>query len=135
MLNKSILLVENEPAQRELVRHVLEPRGCSITEAGDGAAAIKELATGTFAAILLDLRMPHASGEMVIQWVLANRPEVKPQILVVTGDVLSPGLDAFLDRAQIPMLCKPYLLADLVSAVEKIIARAPAEPSRRSASS
>ena len=81
--------------------------------------------------IITDLRMPGGSGEFVIQWILANRQHLRSRVLIVTGDLLSPGLEAFLEKVQIPMLPKPYLLADLIQLVEGIAdGRAVSIPSR-----
>jgi CheY-like chemotaxis protein len=115
------LLIEDDAAQRELVHHVLEPYGFEVQEASTGDAGIKKIVETDFDVLLVDLRMPKLSGEFVIQWVLANRPKLRERILVITGDLLSPGLDAFLGSAKVPMLAKPYLLADLVGAVKKIV--------------
>ena len=138
---KPILLIEDEPAQRELVRHVLEPRGFEVTEAQNGREGIAHLERCEYAVIILDLRMPGGSGEFVIQWILANRIHLRSRILVCTGDLLSPGLEVFLSRVQLPMLPKPYLLGQLIEAVERIAAgftalkTANGEPSRVTASS
>ena len=117
-----ILLIEDEQAQRELVRHVLEPRGFDVAEAKNGREGIALLEKREFAAIVLDLRMPGGSGEFVIQWILANQIHLRSRVLVVTGDLLSPGLDVFLNKVEVPMLPKPYLLAQLIEAVERIVA-------------
>jgi CheY-like chemotaxis protein len=119
-----VLLIEDDAAQRELVRHVLEPHGFEIHEAATGDAGIRKIQETVYEALLVDLRMPKLSGEFVIQWALAHRPELRERILVITGDLLSPGLDAFLASAQVPMLAKPYLLSDLVDAVKKIVGAA-----------
>lgn len=121
-MNRPLLLIEDEQAQRELVRHVLSPRGFVVTEAQNGREGIAHLERGDFAVIVMDLRMPGGSGEFVIQWILANRIHLRSRILVVTGDLLSPGLEVFLSRLQLPMLPKPYLLTSLVDAVERIAA-------------
>lgn len=121
-----VLLIEDDAAQRELVHHVLEPHGYEVREASTGDAGIKQIVENDFDALLVDLRMPKLSGEFVIQWVLANRPQLRERILVITGDLLSPGLDAFLATAQVPLLAKPYLLSDLVDAVKKIVGAATA---------
>jgi CheY-like chemotaxis protein len=121
-LVKSILLIEDEQAQRELVRHVLEPRGFEVTEAQNGGEGIAYLERREYAVILLDLRMPGGSGEFVIQWILANRIELRSRVLIVTGDLLSPGLEVFLNKVKLPMLPKPYLLGQLIAAVESIAA-------------
>jgi CheY-like chemotaxis protein len=115
-----ILLIEDEQAQRELVRHVLEPRGFEVIEANNGREGIAHLERREFAVILLDLRMPGGSGEFVIQWILANRMHLRSRILVMTGDLLSPGLEVFLNKVEVPLLPKPYLLASLITMVEGI---------------
>ena len=117
---RPILLIEDEQAQRELVRTVLEPRGFEVTEAQNGGEGIAHLERQEFAVIILDLRMPGGSGEFVIQWILANRIHLRNRVLVCTGDLLSPGLEIFLSKLQLPMLPKPYLLAQLIEAVERI---------------
>jgi DNA-binding NtrC family response regulator len=119
-VRRSILLIEDEQAQRELMRHVLEPRGFEVTEAENGREGIVHLETRDFAVIILDLRMPGGSGEFVIQWILANRIHLRSRVLIVTGDLLSPGLEMFLTKVQIPMLQKPYLLAQLIDSVEDL---------------
>jgi CheY-like chemotaxis protein len=119
-VKQPILLIEDERAQRELVRHVLEPRGYEVTEAQNGREGIVQLERREFAVILLDLRMPGGSGEFVIQWILANRIHLRSRVLIITGDLLSPGLEVFLSKVQLPMLAKPYLLAQLIEAVDSI---------------
>jgi CheY-like chemotaxis protein len=103
-----------------LVRHVLEPRGFEVTEAQNGAEGIAHLERREYTVIILDLRMPGGSGEFVIQWILANRIHLRNRVLICTGDLLSPGLEVFLSKLQLPMLPKPYLLGQLIEAVERI---------------
>jgi CheY-like chemotaxis protein len=113
-------LIEDEPAQRELVRHVLEPHGFEVTEAQNGGEGIVHLERREYAVIILDLRMPGGSGEFVIQWILANRIHLRSRVLICTGDLLSPGLEVLLNKLHLPMLPKPYLLSQLIEAVEAI---------------
>lgn len=124
-MGKSVLVIEDEPAQRSLIREVLQPHGYELFEAENGEAAIRQLVRADFNAILLDLRMPGGSGEFVVQWILANRPYLKPRVLVVTGDVLSRGAQAFLNKVQLPLLAKPYNVSELVKAVEKMMGGEP----------
>ncbi len=120
-MGKSVLVIEDEPAQRSLICDVLQPHGYELFEAENGEAAIRQLARADFNAILVDLRMPGGSGEFVVQWILANRRDLKRRVLIVTGDVLSKGAQAFLNKVQIPLLAKPYNVSELVKAVEKMI--------------
>jgi CheY-like chemotaxis protein len=116
-----VLLMEDDAAQRDLVSHVLEPLGFEVHGAETGECGIRAIQDQDFQAILVDLRMPKLSGEFVIQWILANRPRLRERVLVITGDLMSPGLDAFLSTVEVPMLAKPYLLDDLIKAVRKIV--------------
>ncbi len=124
-MSRSILVIEDEQSQRDLLRQVLESRGYEVTDADSGQDGIQKLTAADYDGILVDLRMPHGSGEFVIQWILNNTPLMRCRILVITGDQLSPGLEAFLERVNVPMIAKPYLLADLLHAVAQV---APPEP-------
>jgi CheY-like chemotaxis protein len=120
---RSVLLVEDVAAQRDLVRQVLERREWTVTAVGDGRDGISCLQERDFDAILLDLRMPVCSGEFVVEWVLKNRIHLRSRIIIVTGAALSQGLAAFLKHLEIPLLPKPYSLNQLISAVEAIAGR------------
>jgi CheY-like chemotaxis protein len=117
---RSLLLVEDVAAQRDLVRQVLQRMDFTVTAVGDGREGILCLQKQDFDAILLDLRLPVCSGEFVVQWILANRIHLRSRIVIVTGDLSAPGLAYFFDL-KIPVLQKPYSLQQLIQAVEKIV--------------
>jgi CheY-like chemotaxis protein len=120
---RSLLLIEDVAAQRELVSQVLQRKEFSVTPVGDGREGIVWLQQRDFDAILLDLRLPGCSGEFVVQWILQNRSHLRSRILIVTGDLSAPGLAFFFDL-KIPVLQKPYSLEQLIKAVESIAAPA-----------
>ena len=65
----SVLIVEDDPALRELYADVLRDEGWLVQEAGDGLEALDLLAVGTPpCVVVLDLRMPRMDG-----WELAPR--------------------------------------------------------------
>lgn len=105
---------------RTLIHSILAPLGYDTVPAPDGRAAIQHLAQTDYDAILVDLGLPDVRGEMVIQWVLSNRPQLKPRILVVTGVVLTAGLEAMLESLKIPVIRKPFGNQQLIAAVESI---------------
>src|SRR5881397_3188088 len=62
-MSKTVLVVDDDPTQRRLIQAVLEREGFAVAHAESGDEAIKRLAAGGSAdVILLDLVMPGTSG-------------------------------------------------------------------------
>ena len=57
-----ILLTDDDPHLRRLVRTYSELEGFECTEAGDGAAAVTALKQSAFDLVLLDVMMPGPDG-------------------------------------------------------------------------
>jgi CheY-like chemotaxis protein len=63
MRARPILLVEDDPDARDMVRFFLEENGCRVTTAPDGLAALESVSRTRPALILLDLAMPRMDGQ------------------------------------------------------------------------
>jgi CheY-like chemotaxis protein len=87
---QDILLVEDEPNIRELMRRVLEKDGWIVTEADNGSVALQRLATLRPALIVLDLMMPEMDGFQVIEALRQNDLWRALPVVVVTAKDLSP---------------------------------------------
>ncbi|MCC6532519.1 MAG: response regulator [Burkholderiales bacterium] len=57
-----VLVVDDGPENRELVRLVLEEAGIEVEEAGDGLAGVTRTLDGRFDAVLMDVQMPRLDG-------------------------------------------------------------------------
>ncbi len=57
-----VLIVDDDPSVRELVRRALEKEGVAVAEAGHGRAGLAEVARRRPGLILLDLMMPELDG-------------------------------------------------------------------------
>jgi two-component system alkaline phosphatase synthesis response regulator PhoP len=63
-----ILIVEDDPAVREIVQIALEREGMSVEAVGDGEAALKRLrSAGSFDLVVLDIMLPGIDGISVCQ--------------------------------------------------------------------
>ena len=58
-----ILIVDDEPRIRELIRENLQYSGYTCEEAGDGSAALSLLTGGGYDLVILDLMMPFMDGK------------------------------------------------------------------------
>jgi CheY-like chemotaxis protein len=78
-----ILVVDDNPADRDLFRGLLEKGGYVVTECGSGKEALSALETISVDLMILDLSMPDIDGFNVLQAVRAKHPGLK--IIVVSG--------------------------------------------------
>lgn len=118
-----ILLVEDEPSVRFLMNEVLSERGFEVRDAALGRDALRQLSSADgFHLMIVDLGLPDMTGEEVVRKARHMMPDVA--VLFVTGqiadDVRFP-LDATTD-----VLAKPFSLSQLVEAVHRLLANAPA---------
>jgi CheY-like chemotaxis protein len=85
-----VLVVDDDPAVRDLVRRGLEREGLAVAEAADGRAALDEVARRRPALILLDLMMPVMDGFEFLD-ALGRQPEGGAiPVVVLTGRNLTP---------------------------------------------
>lgn len=80
-----ILIVEDEAAIAMVLERVLCDLG-TVDVLKSGQAAIERLRDGThYDIVLSDLIMPDGNGEELAAWVEANRPELMPQFVLMSG--------------------------------------------------
>jgi PAS domain S-box-containing protein len=113
-----VLVADDHPANRDLVRAVLAPFGAQITEACDGDDAVAAAAGAPFDLILMDLRMPVLDGEGAMKAIRqGGGPNCRAPILAFSAGADAPGAAARRDAGFNGDLAKPVLPMDLIAAV------------------
>jgi len=118
---KRILHISGRPERSEWVAAELKRKGFRVTTAEDGRRGIEYLSKTTFDLILVGLQAPIRPADRLIEWVVANRPQFKSRILVVSENELTPGLGALLESLEIPRLSVPFPTGRLVQFVVNMI--------------
>ena len=114
MVQKRILVVDDEDAIRLLVKKVLERSGFDVDTARDGCEAIDRLARADYDAVLLDVMMPKLDGFGVVEAMQSNHPQLLAKTLLVTASHLAT-------LAHLPVrgiITKPFSVAELVRETE-----------------
>jgi CheY-like chemotaxis protein len=101
-----VLLAEDNPVNRELLRELLEHRGYSVAEAGDGQQALKMVEESPPDILLLDIGMPVLDGYAVARKIRENPRLSQLPILAITayamqGDrekILHSGFDGYMSK-------------------------------------
>ena len=78
-----ILVVDDEPAARLGLKRALAALSCEIVEAGDGTAALGEIARGDPDLVICDIRMPGMDGLTLVKRLAAQ--ENPPPVIMVTA--------------------------------------------------
>jgi phosphate regulon transcriptional regulator PhoB len=130
-----ILVVEDEPDIRGLVRYNLEQEGFSVVEAADAEAALGLVRSEHPALLVLDLMLPGMDGLRLCR-LLRERPETA-QIPIVMLTAKATEIDRVLglEMGADDYVSKPFSPRELVARVRAVLRRAApvttAEPSER----
>lgn len=113
-----VLVADDHPANRELVRAVLVPFGAEVGEAANGAEAVRMAAQTPFDLILMDLRMPELDGLAAMRAIRAGGgPNQDAPILAFSAGADAPTGEARRRAGFDGDLSKPLLPTDLIEAV------------------
>ena len=116
-----ILIVEDEPQLRALLRLYLEREGYRVTDAGDGAAAVAAFDERGADLVILDLMLPTMQGEAVLAE-LRERGSVP--ILITSAKRTDADRIAGLRAGADDYLAKPFNPHELTARVAAILRRA-----------
>lgn len=115
MVQPTVLLVEDEPAQREVLAYNLEAEGFDVQRASNGEEALVLVAESPPDLILLDWMMPHVSGLEVCRR-LKMRPETRA-IPIIMLSARSEEVDKVrgLETGADDYVIKPYSVVELMA--------------------
>ena len=117
-----VLVVEDDPAVRLLIRDVLEEVGYSAIEAGDGSAAVPILASDEEIDLMIsDVGLPGMNGRQLADTARSYRPDLP--ILFVTGYAENAAIRAGFLGTNMTMITKPFSLDNLGQKVSEILAK------------
>ena len=119
MPSANILVVEDDPSIRHVLRETLADEGYAVREVANGQLALDLLASWTPDLIVLDLMMPTMDGRSFRrrQRELDRAPAVP--IVVLTASRTPPDAAEFGTATVVP---KPFELEELVSAIRLLLA-------------
>lgn len=116
-----VLVVDDSPLARKHTRHILMEMGMQhFTEADDGTAAIKLLASQEFDLVVTDLNMPTMDGEELVRYIRNSEHSFVP-ILMITSEQNQSRLAA-IQQAGVSAICdKPFEPQGLRNALVRML--------------
>src|SRR3982750_829390 len=121
MSRKSILIVDDEKPQRDILHDILTSAGYDVTSAASGEAAIKFAKERRFDLALTDLKMTGMDGIELLQHLLALDSSIIVILLTAHGSIESAK--EALRRGAFDYLEKPYDKHALLETINRALDR------------
>ena len=116
-----LLVVDDSPTIRRMVKAALAPLGLQAVEAGSGLEAIEQLAVTPVNVMVLDLNMPDMHGLEVLGFVRANQKFHNIPIVVLTTRDDGTTREAAMRAGATRYLTKPFQPQALLDEVRQVL--------------
>ena len=117
------LVVEDEPHIRELVVLHLQLEGLEVVAAADGEAALRQLTSGVFDLVVLDLMLPKVDGVAVCRAIRRGTANRTVPVLMLTARRDEADKVLGLDSGADDYLTKPFGVAELTARARALLRR------------
>ena len=124
MQNKTVLVVDDEPDQREIYRAVLQHAGYVVLEAADATAGVELARTSSPDLILLDIALPQVDGWEAARQLKSDASTASIPLCAISARVLPVDERARVTRAGfVCYLLKPIEPRQVLREVEDRIGK------------
>jgi len=119
-MTKRILIVDDEPSIRSVLKAHLGRFGYEVQTANDGGAAIAKLQESLYHLVVSDIKMPVVSGIELLKWACANQPGL-PVILITAHGTVDSAVEA-IKQGAFDYITKPFDQDELHGVISKALA-------------
>lgn len=125
VLNPSVLVVDDEPMTRNLLRLMLERDGYRILEAADGLQALDVVAQEKPHLLIMDVMMPNMDGITACERLRAEAETAVLPIILLSARTSQDAVRAGLAAGANIYLGKPVSREELIRTVREVLAAVP----------
>ena len=118
---KTVLIAEDNPTNRELLRELLEMRGYIVSEACDGQEALAMVEQATPDILLLDIGMPLLDGFAVVRKLRENPRFTSLPVVAVTAYAMQGDREKIMNSGFDGYLSKPVNSSSLVQELDRLL--------------
>lgn len=118
---KSILIVDDSNAIRQSISFLLEQVGYRVTQAEDGALAVKKLEAASFDLVISDVNMPNMDGIELTKFIRKTPPHQFTPVLVLTTESQADKMQEGKAAGATGWIVKPFEQEKLLGVVKKLI--------------
>ncbi|WP_321417892.1 response regulator [uncultured Methanomethylovorans sp.] len=117
----SILVVEDNPMNMELVAYLLKSNGMEVTQTFDGLEALEMLKKNSFDLILLDIQLPGMDGMEVLKNIKENPTLRHMSVVALTAHAMQGDEAKFIDAGCVGYISKPLDVSTFIGTVQSFM--------------
>jgi two-component system phosphate regulon response regulator PhoB len=117
----TILVVDDEPALRDLIGQMLEIGGYTVETARDGEEALDKIDESLPDAVILDVMMPEMDGITVCKTLRANPDTAALPIIMLSGKTQKEAMAEGLAAGANKYLCKPASFTEIMDSLNEVL--------------
>jgi two-component system sensor histidine kinase/response regulator len=104
---RRVLLVDDDPLSNEVAEFLLRLAGFEVDVARDGLEAVERAASSMYAAVLMDVQMPHMDGLEASRVIRRLPAQAATPIIALTASVFEEDRRACIDAGMSDLVAKP----------------------------
>ena len=120
---KRVLVADDNPVSRELIREILEYDQYEVIEAGDGGEALEKVREHRPDLALLDIQMPVMDGTAVIREIRADPTLAHLPVAALTAYAMQGDRERALAAGFNSYITKPIEIPDFRAQVAKLLGK------------
>jgi DNA-binding response OmpR family regulator len=120
---KKILLLEDDPAFKEIMTDFLQESGFEVVAVQNGVEGVHQVLASDFEVILCDMMMPTLPGDMFFRAVERMRPHLCDRFVFMTGHRGNAKVNDFIENVNGTILTKPFHVDDVLELIAFIQVR------------
>ncbi len=117
----TVLIVDDEPITRKLLRMMLTRANYQVMEASDGYEALEAIAGNIPDVVLLDVMMPGMNGYTVCTRIRSQQKTAKLPIIMLSARGDSDGIRQAMEVGATQFMNKPITPNDLMAQLQKVL--------------
>ena len=115
--SQKILLLEDDPSFKEIIKDFLTDSGFTVLAVQNGVEGVHEVLANDFEVILTDMMMPTLPGDMFYRAVERMRPHLCERFVFMTGHRGHGKVNDFISNVNGIILTKPFHVDDLLEMI------------------
>jgi len=117
-----VLVVDDDPQIRRVMRTTLEVKGYEVDEAGSGEQSLELARSAKYELILLDINLPGKTGIETCREIRTH--STAPIIMLTVRDASEDKIEA-LDAGACDYVTKPFAMGELLARIRAVLRRTP----------